>query len=435
MSRSSVASKPSSAASRLQAFARAPFLVAVRDALPWAFGALLLALGVFLAMVTAQFPERISLALLPSFGVMACALAIALPLALARRAHYVPPAVVAATLLCFAFALPRPFGPDAVAYLRAIGATGIFLAIVMTGVVGTSIVVMRLPRRRFGATAPRSLGMTKVEGHASAWPTELATDHESARDDRVEGRPARRPTYAWDDIVGAVLAVAVIATLVFVAHVDISHAIAAMLAPLGRLGDSYPALLAIVAVEMLLWLVGVHGPAMLAAIVTPVYLTLQMQNTAAFAAHAPLPHIVVISLFLFVFPGGSGATLPLAALLAVSRIARLRRIGRLVLLPALANVNEPLLFGLPIVLNPYFAIPFVVVPLLLASITYAAVAAGVVARPAFYIPSSVPSPISTYLATLDPRAVALLGVNLVVSLFLYLPFVRAYERHVEASPA
>jgi cellobiose-specific phosphotransferase system component IIC len=54
-----------------------------------------------------------------------------------------------------------------------------------------------------------------------------------------------------------------------------------------------------------------------------------------------------------------------------------------------------------------------------------------VARPAFYIPSSVPTFASTYLATLDVRAIALAAVNVVVSGLIYLPFVRAYERHQE----
>jgi PTS system cellobiose-specific IIC component len=304
-----------------------------------------------------------------------------LPLALARRAHYSLPVTLGGTLFAFALALPRPFGPDALAYLRALGATGIFLAILMTGVVGSCIAFMRFPRFR--------------------------------------------------EVGGAIVAVAVVALLVFALHVDISHAIAQMLQPLARLGDSYPALLAIVAVETLLWLVGVHGPAVLAAIVTPVYLTLQMQNTAAFSAHLPLPHVVVVSLFLFVFPGGAGATLPLAVLLALSRIARLRRIGRLVILPALANMNEPLLFGLPVVLNPFLAIPFVLAPLVLATSTYAVVVLGWVARPAFYVPSAVPAPISTYLATLDPRAPLLLLLNLAIAMLIYLPFVRAYERHLE----
>jgi PTS system cellobiose-specific IIC component len=394
MSRSSDAWKPSFDASKLHALAQAPFLAAVRDALPWAFGALVAAFIVLLVVVSpsptahgAAIAQRVSLALLPAFGIMACALAIALPLALARRAQYSPAVVLVASLACFTLALPRVSQNEAIAYLRAVGATGIFLAILMTGIVAACIALMRFPRRRDDAVAR--------------------------------------------DVLGAIIALVAVAMLVFAAHVDISQKIASALEPLARMGDTYPAFLAIIAVEMLLWTVGVHGPAMLAAIVTPVYLTLQMQNTSAFAAKLPLPHVVVVSLFLFVFPGGSGATLPLAALLAVSRIPRLRKLGRIVIFPAIANVNEPLIFGLPIVLNPYMLVPFVFVPLVLASVTYAAVTAGLVARPAFYVPSSVPAPISTYLATLDPRAPLLLCANLAIAFLLYLPFVRAYERHLE----
>ncbi len=371
MSRSSVASKPWFDASRvapaLDRVAQAPFLLAVRDAFVWGFGALILACAALFFLV------GLPAAFLPAFGVMSCALAIALPLALARRAHYHATVVALASVAAFALVLPRPFGPDPLTYLRALGATGIFLALLATGVVGAGIA---LSRRSFGAA----------------------------------------------------IALALLAAVVFGAHVDVSREIAFALAPMARLGDSFPALLVIVAAQTLLWCIGVHGPAMLAAVLTPVYLTMQMQNTAAYTEHHALPHLVVASLFLFVYPGGSGATLPLTLLLSVSRVARLRRLGRASLLPAAANVNEPLLFGLPVVLNPFFVAPFVAAPLALAGITYAAFAFGFVARPAFYVPTVVPAPISTYLATLDPRAPLLVLVNLIVATLIYLPFVRAYEK-------
>jgi PTS system cellobiose-specific IIC component len=166
----------------------------------------------------------------------------------------------------------------------------------------------------------------------------------------------------------------------------------------------------------------------LAAVVTPLYLTLQSQNSNAYAHHQPLPHIVVVSLFLFIFPGGAGATLPLAALLAISRVPRLRTVGRLTLVPALFNINEPLLFGLPVVFNPVLAVPFVLAPVVLATLTYAAVAGGWVGRPIFYFPSSIPTLISTYLATLDWRACVLVVANIAIACAIYWPFVRAYER-------
>jgi PTS system cellobiose-specific IIC component len=203
--------------------------------------------------------------------------------------------------------------------------------------------------------------------------------------------------------------------------------------PIARLGDTYLALMVIVAIETILWTAGVHGPAMLAAIVTPVYLTMQMQNTHAFTLHAPLPYIVVVSLFLFVFPGGAGATLPLAALLAISHVPRLRRVGRATIVPALFNLNEPLLFAAPVVFNPYLVLPFVGAPLVLATVTYAAVAAGLVSRAAFYIPSSVPTLVSTYFATgQDLRAIALVTLNIAIATAIWYPFVRAYERHLQS---
>jgi PTS system cellobiose-specific IIC component len=235
-----------------------------------------------------------------------------------------------------------------------------------------------------------------------------------------------RPKLA--DLLGALLAIATFAALSAL-HVSLFAVIAAAMHPIARLGDTYLALLAIVLIETLLWTAGVHGPAVLAAIVTPVYLTMQMQNTHAFTLHAPLPYIVVVSLFLFVFPGGAGATLPLAFLLAVSRVPRLRRVGRVTLVPALFNFNEPLLFAAPVVFNPHLVLPFVGAPLVLATVTYVAVATGIVSRAAFYVPSSVPTFVSTYLATQDLRAIALAALNIGIATVIYYPFVRAYERH------
>jgi PTS system cellobiose-specific IIC component len=208
-----------------------------------------------------------------------------------------------------------------------------------------------------------------------------------------------------------------------------------LLAPLGRLGDSLAALLTITFVETALWIVGIHGPALLAAVVLPVYLGLQAQNTDAFAHHLPLPHIVTVSLFLFVFPGGAGATLPLVLLLLRSRVRRVRNVAFAALVPAIFNANEPLMFGLPLVLNPVLAPPFILVPAVLALVTYAAVDHGLVARPALYVPSSVPTLASVYIATKDWRACVLVLVNVLLGLVLYAPFVAVYERRERARAA
>ncbi len=364
-------------------------MVAVRDALPWSIIGLVAGLIFFMAVVPVHRPffssllDRISLAELPAFGVMAVTLAIVLPYRLALQLNLKRGILVAGTFVAFTLALPRPVTyADPLAYLGRVGQSGLFLALIVAlGIAGASVLLQRVIR-------PRLIAQT----------------------------------------LAAALAILLTAAL-FDVHFSLGNALIWALAPMGRLGDTYAALIVITLAETVLWIFGVHGPATLAAIVTPVYLALQQQNTAAFDVHQPLPHIVVVSLFLFVFPGGAGATLPLVVLLAMSKVDRLRKVGRLTLVPALFNINEPLVFGLPIVLNPFLAIPFVVVPIVLATISYFTIAGGLVARPALWIPSSIPTFASTYLATSDVRAIGLVCVNLVVATVLYLPFVRAYEQH------
>jgi PTS system cellobiose-specific IIC component len=205
-----------------------------------------------------------------------------------------------------------------------------------------------------------------------------------------------------------------------------------LLHPLARLGDSYAALMIVVALQTVLWAMGIHGPATLAAVIAPLYLALQAQNSEAFVRHEPLPHIVVSSFFLLISPGGSGATLPVAFLLLFSRTRRLRVLARAAIGPALVNVNEPLLFGLPIVANPYLAVPFIGVPLVTATIAYFATANNMVARAYTYVPGAIPAPVAAYIATLDWRAAVLVFVNIALATLCYWPFVRAYDRHEAA---
>lgn len=364
-------------------------MVAVREALPWSLAGLAAGLLAFIVLVPVHGPfwgsliKRISLAELPAFGIMAVALAAILSYRLAVHLRLWRPAVVAGSLVTFALALPRPIDfVHPFGYLHLVGESGLFLAII----VALSLVGICTALRRVIASA------------------QLA------------------------DTVAALAVVALAASLYY-AHISIGNEVISLLKPLGALGDTYTALIIITVVETVLWTFGIHGPATLAAVVFPLYMTLQLQNTAAFGHHAPLPHIVVVSLFLFVFPGGAGATLPLAVMLAFSKVDRLRKVGRLTVVPAIFNINDPLVFGLPLVLNPFLAIPFTLVPVVLATITYLAVAHGFVARPAFYYPSSVPTFVSTYLSTLDVRAIALAAVNIAIAAIIYLPFFRAYERH------
>jgi len=367
---------------RVQAVAESPEMLAIRVTLPYGFAGLAVGIGLFMALQPAgTLLERFSRSFAAGFGLMSTLLVVLLTAELARRRRI--PAVPASLAAAAAFALSLPYAhaSSPAALLAALGSTGLFLALGLALVTAT---VMRFACARFGAVLGSLAGGAAVVG---------------------------------------------VAALLLLGGVSSTGVLDALIAPLGRLGDSLTALLIITLVETLLWTVGIHGPALLAAVVLPVYVSLQLQNTAALVHGQPLPHIVAVSTFLFVFPGGAGATLPLVLLLLRSKVRRTRAVAYAALVPSIFNVNEPLMFGLPLVLNPILGAPFVLAPLALAVVSYAALSLGLVARPAYYIPSTVPLPLGVFFATRDWRSIVLVAVNLSVAAAIYAPFVALFERH------
>ena len=364
-----------------QRFGNAPAVLALRESLPISFGALLIMLGVLVVVFEhGSFTDRLKHAIPGSFAVMSIALLLVLAVQLARRMELPIVAVLAASACAFGFALPRAAWKSFTVLANTLGTSGLFTAIVCCLAAAGTIV---LARRRIAGDGGTLAGVAVVAAVSGA---------------------------------------------LFAAHVSIAALLAALLSPLGFLGDSFVALFLITGIESLLWLFGIHGPALLAAIVLPVYLNFQVENTAAFHAGQPLPHLVAVSTFMFVFVGGCGATLPMVLLMLRSRVPRLRKFAYATLLPSLLNTNEPVMFGLPMVYNPILGIPYLLAPLALVCTTYAAMAFGLVRAPIYYLPSTLPLFANVFLTTLDWRSVVLLLVNLIVAGAIYLPFVRMYER-------
>jgi PTS system cellobiose-specific IIC component len=373
---------------RLRAFSESPEMLAIRKMLPWSFGGLAAGLLFFMLFdASGTLLERFTASFAAAFGVMSAVLVVLLAADLAPRRHVPAVLAVAVAVAAFALSLPYTHGGTVPALAKALGSSGLFLAI------GLGLLSVDLP----AALRPRL-------GRAGGF------------------------------VAGTVLAIGGAALLRFLG-ISLTAELDLIIAPLGSLGDSLTALLIITLVETLLWTIGIHGPALLAAVVLPVYINLQLQNTEAFRHHLVLPHIVTVSTFLFVFPGGAGATLPLVLFLLASKLRRERTVAYATVVPSVFNANEPLMFGLPVVLNPYLSVPFVLAPLVLALVTWEAMNVGFVARPAFYIPSTIPLPFSVFLATKDWRSVVLIAVNLGLAAAIYWPFVRHREAEALAEEA
>ena len=210
----------------------------------------------------------------------------------------------------------------------------------------------------------------------------------------------------------------------------ISEAIMSLVKPLVAASDTLPAILLSVLVCQVLWFAGIHGALIVTGIMNPFWMANLSVNQAAMAAGTAIPHIYVQGFWdHYLLIGGVGSTLPLAFLLLRSRATHLRTIGKMGIVPSFFNINEPILFGAPIIMNPMMFIPFVCVPMVNAVLAYGATRLGWLSQVVSLTPWTTPAPIGASWAanwTLSPVVMCL--ICMVMSAVIYLPFLRAYER-------
>ncbi|MGG3422326.1 PTS cellobiose transporter subunit IIC [Weizmannia sp. FSL K6-0777] len=202
--------------------------------------------------------------------------------------------------------------------------------------------------------------------------------------------------------------------------------------PLGALGSSLWGTLIIIALNSLFWFVGIHGANTINPVIQPIWLQNTDANRIAFQAGHALPHIVTNEFMMnFVWMGGGGTTIGLVICLWLfARSKNNKAMGSLSVAPGVFNINEPVLFGLPVVLNFKLLIPFVLTPMVTAIITYFSMATGLVAKPAgIVVPWTMPPVISGYLATGGKISGAVIQlITLALSVGIYYPFVRSMDK-------
>lgn len=207
------------------------------------------------------------------------------------------------------------------------------------------------------------------------------------------------------------------------------EAISKFMTPAVAAADSIWFVLGMLLIAQLLWIIGMHGNSIINTITIPLLLTNMVDNAAAVAASTPLPHIWIKPLWMATITiGGAGGTLGLAFLLLWSKSRQLKTIGKISIVPAMFNVNEPIIFGMPIMMNPVMAIPFIITPMINAIITHFAVVSGLLSRPFADLPWTTPAPIAAGLTTMDIRGAILVCCLIVLDLILYYPFFKTFEK-------
>ncbi|MBA1393559.1 PTS sugar transporter subunit IIC, partial [Lactobacillus sp. XV13L] len=201
--------------------------------------------------------------------------------------------------------------------------------------------------------------------------------------------------------------------------------------PLSHLSNTLPGALACELLICILWIFGIHGSNTVSGVMMPIWLTAMAQNATALKAGQALPNIVTEQFFdNFVHMGGSGATIGLALLIAfTSKSEEYKTLGELVVGPAIFNVNEPIIFGLPIVLNYKMVIPFIAAPLTNVATTYLAMKWGLVAKTmGVMVPWTTPPIMSGYLATGHISGAVMQIVEIILDTLIYIVFFKSMDR-------
>ena len=202
--------------------------------------------------------------------------------------------------------------------------------------------------------------------------------------------------------------------------------------PLVGLGSGLPATLLSLFFVQILWFFGLHGQIIVNSVMDPIWNTLALENLDAFKAGEALPHIITKP-FMETFTvglGGSGMTLMVVILMAfVMKSRQMKDIGRLAIGPGLFNVNEPVIFGLPIVLNASILIPWVLTPLIVTTINYFSMASGLVPAPTgVTVPWTVPLFFSGMMATNSLMGGLLQLIDVAIVGVMWYPFLKVVDK-------
>ncbi len=199
---------------------------------------------------------------------------------------------------------------------------------------------------------------------------------------------------------------------------------------LDALGNTLPAMVIAYLFLHGFWFFGINGSSVVGAVFNPILKALSVENLDAFKAGQEIPNIITGQFQdMFATFGGAGSTLSLIiAIFIVCRSQRIKQMGKLSFLPGVFGINEPIIFGLPIMLNPLMLIPFALIPTINIIITYFCMTAGLVPLTnGVQIPWTTPPVISGFLVSGWQGSVLQL-ILIILGVVLYIPFIKMLDK-------
>lgn len=203
--------------------------------------------------------------------------------------------------------------------------------------------------------------------------------------------------------------------------------------PLLVLGNTLGAVIVAMGFQHFFWFFGINGGSIVGSIMQPILTPLSIENLAAYQAGSTIPNVINQQFYdLFTTFGGAGSTLSmLIAMIILCKSKRIKNLSKISVVPALFGINEPVVFGLPIVLNPTILIPFLLTPLVNIVISYFSMVSGLVPfTSGISIPWTTPVIVSGFLTT-GWRGALLQLILVIIGVFIYMPFVKMMDKQYQ----
>jgi len=204
-----------------------------------------------------------------------------------------------------------------------------------------------------------------------------------------------------------------------------------ILMPLLNLSQGLPAVIIITVLTQLLWFVGLHGMNILTPVYESIWGVAQIANMEAVQTGAEIPYLWVRGSFdVYGMFGGSGGTLALVTgMLIFGKRKETKVLGKIAIGPGIFNINEPIVFGLPIILNPIYFVPWVFVPVITITIGYICTIMGITDPVIAAVPWVTPVGLMAFLATGGDIMAALVSIAMfILAFFMWMPFIIAGEK-------
>lgn len=211
-----------------------------------------------------------------------------------------------------------------------------------------------------------------------------------------------------------------------------------VLSPVFSASETYVGLCIIAGAMAFFWFLGVQGPSIVSPAVMPIMIADTAANLAQYQAGVHVSHVFAQNAMDYVMNfGGTGSTFVIAyVLVLLAKSKQLKAIGTAAIVPTSFGVNEPVLFGLPIIMNPIFFIPFLLTPMVNISLFKFFVTTLGMNGMMYYLPWTIPGPIGIVAATgFAPLSFLLVLVMIVVDVLIFLPFFRQYDKQLVAEEA